>query len=363
MRASTLFALTLALLTGLAALVGARMTGLIGKADPPRKEVQVLVAGRNLFPGDMIEASHVKLRALRVDELEQYDANKKKYLPAVPQAAAMRVTKRAIEADTPILRDDLQDMVKPEPLHLRLLPNMRAVNLSVPKDQSAGGLIQVGEWVDVYLTTAVSLDDSKDKEVTKTAAIAHRLRVIAKRNALWNVFSALPEGKPVQFTLEANPYRAGLIEYARARGTLTLSPVSAVEQRELEEKRGKLFNNGSVAAVLPVSFVDVKLQGDYQNEESRVDGVSRGEYAIGTADLARIFELQTPAPPVSDHAVETFNGLRRKSTLRFSNEGLYVSADDQPAARAAARRTNSNLNFNPPECKTCKEKAAKTPKR
>lgn len=363
MRASTLFALTLALLTGLAALVGARMTGLIGKTEPPRKEVQILVAGRNLFPGDVIEASWVKARALRADETEHYDNNKKQYLPAVPQAAALRVAKRAIEADTPILRDDLKELAKPEALHMRLLPNMRAVNLSLPKDQSAGGLIQVGEWVDVYLTTSVTPNGGK--EFTKTAAIGHRLRVIAKRNALWNVFGSLPEGKPVHYTLEANPYRAGLIEFARARGTLAIAPVSAAEQRELEEKRGKLFSNGSVAALLPVTFADVKLQGDYQGEEARVDGVTRGEYAIGATDLVRIFDLQTPPPPTSDQVVETFNGLRRKKALHFNGDGVYVSTDDHAAPRNEAERDRAargnSFSFSPPpsDCPTCKKDGKK----
>lgn len=358
MRASSLFALTLALLVGLGALVGARMSGLLGKVEPPRKEVQVLVAGRNLFPGDVIEAAWVKPRALKPEEMTHFESNKQKYLPAVPQAAALRVARKAIEADAPILREDLQDMVKPEPLNLRLLPNMRAVNLSVQKDQSAGGLIQVGEWVDVYLTSTITGQDGI--EVVKTAAIAHHLRVIAKRNALWNVFASLPEGKPVQFTLEANPYRSGLIEFARAKGTLSISPVSAAEQRDLEERRTKLLNNGSVAKLLPVAFVDVKVQGDYEGEEGRVESMGRGEYAIGTSDLVRIFDLQTPAPPTASYAVETFNGLRRKGTMQFNGEGVYVSTDEKVAATGANKAGKSSaFTFGAAECKTCKEKKAK----
>src|SRR5262245_49237232 len=155
MRASTVFALTLAILIGLGAVVGARWAGYLGKTEPPKREVQVLVAARNLFPGDVIESTAVKTRVLRPEEMAHYEANKQQYLPPVQQAAALRVPKRGIEADAPILREDLQEMVKPEPLHTRLLPNMRAVSLTLAKDQSAGGLIQVGEWVDVYMTSAI----------------------------------------------------------------------------------------------------------------------------------------------------------------------------------------------------------------
>ncbi|MFO0845111.1 MAG: Flp pilus assembly protein CpaB [Gemmataceae bacterium] len=352
MRASTVFALTLAILIGLGAVVGARYAGYLGKTDPTKKEIQVLVAGKNLFPGDVIEASWVKTRPLRPEELAHYEANKQQYLPAVQGAAALRVPKRAIEADTPILREDLQEMAKPEPLHTRLLPNMRAVNVTVPKDQSAGGLIQVGEWVDVYLTSSISSDSGA--ETTRTAPIVNKVRVIAKRNALWNVFAALPENKPVQFTLEANPYRAGLIEFARTKGTLSLAPLSASEQKSLEEKRAQLLDSkGLDAAVIPVAF-GVKANGDYDREEVRVEGLNKGEYAIGTTDLVRIFDLNTTAPPRPDVRVEQFNGLKRGKTMNFSSDGVFVSLDDPKARPAAAGKKNNStgpsFQFLPPDC-------------
>ncbi len=363
MRASTVFALTLAILIGLGAVVGARYAGYLGKTEPKMREIQVLVAARNLFPGDVIETSWVKTRALRPDEIPHYEANKHLYLPPVQGAAALRVPKRGIEADSPILRDDLQDMVKPEPLHARLLPNMRAVNLTVPKDQSAGGLIQVGEWVDVYMTTTISSEGGA--ETTRTAPIANRLRVIAKRNALWNVFAALPEGKPVHFTLEANPYRAGLIEFARTKGTLSLVPLSAAEQKSLEEKRARLMQQKDIdVALLPVAFTD--NSSDYDSEQIRVEALNRGEYSIGTNDLVRIFDLNTTAPPRPEIRVENFNGLKRTNTLNFSADGVFVSAEDPKgrstaaSAKKNAANTGPSFQFTPPDCASNKKGGCST---
>lgn len=350
MRASTVFALTLAVLIGLGAVVGARWAGYLGKTEPAKKEIQVLVAARNLFPGDMIETTWVKARALRPEEIAHYEANKQSYLPPVQQAASLRVPKKGIEADTPILREDLQEMAKPEPLHLRLLPNMRAVNITLPKDQSAGGLIQVGEWVDVYMTSTISSDSA---ETTRTAPIAHRLRVIAKRNALWNVFSPLPENKPVQFTVEANPYRAGLIEFARTKGTISLVPLSAAEQKSLEEKRARLLENNTPVALLPVAFVE-KTTGDYDREDVRVEGLNKGEYSIGTTDLVRIFDLNTTAPPRADIRVETFNGSKRGKAMNFSADGAFVSLEDprNPRSATAAKKGVGGpaFEFTAPDC-------------
>lgn len=354
MRASTVFALTLALLIGLGAVVGARYAGWLGKTEPPpaRKEIQVLVAARNVFPGDVIESSWVKTRVLRTEEIPHYEQNKSQYLPAVAQAAALRVAKRTIEADSPILREDLQELVKPEPLHQRLLPNMRAVNISVQKDQSAGGLIQVGEWVDVYMTSTIS--NGNGAETTRTAPIAHRLRVIAKRNALWNIFAALPENKPVQFTLEANPYRAGLIEFAKTKGNLLLVPLSAAEQKSLEERRAQLIEKDFPTEILPVSFV-IPANGDYVGEEVRVEALNRGEYSIGTTDLVRIFDLTTTPPPRSEIVVENFSGLKRNKSTRYSPDGVFVSVDDPRSSRTNASGKKSSdvgpsFQFTSPDC-------------
>jgi len=356
MRASTMFALTLALLTGLGAVVAARYAGWLGKVEPPapkKEEVQILVAARNLFPGDVIDSAWVKTRALKPEEKKDYDERKQEFLPATPAAAALRVASKAIEADAPILRKDLKEMVKPEPLHQRLLPNMRAVNVSIPKDQSAGGLIQVGEWVDVYLTSAVSVNG---QETTRTAPVAQSLRVIAKRNALWQIFAGLPEKKPVDFTLEANPYRAGLIEFSKTKGTLSLVPLSAAEQRVLEDRRTKLLaqirpvqkNKPADAKVLPVSFAKPG-SGESSGEENRVDAFNRGEYTISHQDLVRIFDLTTPPPPRSNVVIEQFHGQNLTRISHFDADGEFIRSEDPRMLRTTGRMAGRKGSAAPAE--------------
>jgi Flp pilus assembly protein CpaB len=364
MRASTMLALTLALLSGLGAVVAARYAGWLGKtvqtpAPVKKEEVQVLVAARNLFPGDVIDSTWVRTRPLRADETAAYEANKDQYLPAATAAATLRVSKGPIEAETPLLRKHLEDLVKPDALNQRLLPNMRALNVSLQKDQSAGGLIQVGEWVDVFLTSTVS---NGEQETTKTAVVASNLRVIAKRNALWSIFAALPENKPVHFTLEANPYRAALIEFAKTKGALSIVPVSSSEQRGLEDKRNKLLKSKE-ARVLPVSFAQASTT-ESGGEEGRVESFVKGEYSVGTADLVRIFDLSTPPPPRSDVVVEHFSGLSRSHMTRYDADGQFIRSDDLRKARPTAtakslgKANASGFQFFAPDstnkaCKSC----------
>src|SRR5205823_8294730 len=134
--------------------------------------------------------------------MDHYQAHKDDYLPATAAATYLRIASKNIMGDQPILKEHLKEMVKPESLDARLVPQMRAINVAMSKDQSAGGLIQVGDWVDVLLTSTV--ETGKDSSTTRTACIAPRVRVIAKRNSLWPVFAPLPDDKPVHFTLEVN---------------------------------------------------------------------------------------------------------------------------------------------------------------
>jgi Flp pilus assembly protein CpaB len=359
MRASTLFALTVAVLMGLGVAVAVKMSGYFAKAPEPaaaaKVEVPVLVAGRNIFAGDVIDTSYVGTRNMRPDELKEYEKNKDVFLPPVPAAAAMRVATKNIEADKPIRRDMLQELAKPDPLSTRLLPGMRAVNVATNKDHSAGGLIAPGEWADVLLTTAVD-DGTGAAPTMRTAAVAHKVRVVTKRNGLWNVFAPLPDDKLVTFTLEANPYRAALIEYAKTRGTLSLIAVSSAEQKALEGQRQMALEKN----IKPVSFAPFSMDDstEYQDEDLRVDAMNKGQLSINTLDLVRIFNVRTPEPPVSATAVQQLSGVTRLKPAVFKSDGTPADGQYVDAPQGKARASASGIRFlSPSECTGCKTRA------
>ena len=100
-----------------------------------------------------------------------------------------------------------------------------------------------------------------------------------------------------------------------------------------------------------------------KGEEVRVESFVRGEYAIGTQDLVRIFDLTTPPPPVSDIVVEQFNGLNHNRRTRFTGDGTFVSTEDPrkpstkvaAATRSGAAAANAAFQFaSPADCKSCK---------
>jgi Flp pilus assembly protein CpaB len=390
MRASTLFAITIAILLGLAAAITVKVTGYFSNpsqvAPAKAPEIPVLVAARNLFKGDMIDGGWVQVRMLRGDEIKDYEQNRDKYLPPVPNAAVMRIAAVNIEADKPILKEHLIALAdtKPGPISSVLLPNMRAVDLVITKEHSVGGLIQVGEWVDVLFTTQITVNGAS---ATRTAPVANKVRVIAKRDTLWKVFGALPADKPVPYTLEMNPYRAALVEYCKGKGILSIIPVSAAEQKSLEDRRVALQHGLDIQQV---GFAPPKMEdsAEYADEDERVDAINNGDKSIGTRDLVRIFGLQTMEPPgeASKHlSVETYIGNKRVSPTQFNKDGTiyedpnamrYGLAPDpvtgQPTAvpkpifRAGTAQSPSGIDFNAPDlqfqipgekgCKNCKKK-------
>jgi Flp pilus assembly protein CpaB len=360
MRASTLFALAAALIVGLGVASFAKFTGFFNQtpapAPPPaakKQEIQVLVAARNLFAGDMIDSNGVKVRQLRAEELDGYQKTKDQYLPPVVQAAVLRVAVKNIYADQPILKESLKDMVKPEPLNKRLLPEMRAINLSVPKDRSAGGQIQLGEWVDVFLTSELDIDHRKS---VRTACIVPKAKVISKRNTLWPVFAPLPDNKLVDFTLEVNSYRAALVESVRSKGDITLVPLPGSEQRQLDVQRDHLLQNPDVAANGQILAAD---SSEAEEEEARIAAFKKGELVVGESDLVRIFGLRTAAPPLNTITVERINGAQRLDPAVLTATGVLLSDGSRRAASAAtdnrkqATATDPPFSFQAPDCPTC----------
>ncbi len=350
MRASFLLVLVVAVVVGLLVAMGVRYFGLLNPPPAPQPLVdkpepkpepkpapppvpRVLATLRNVFAGDTIEYTDIRSRPLKDEEKKDYEANKAEYLPPHEAIALFRTPTRNLEADTPLKKADLLEMAKPEALNARLTPGTRAMGVTIPKTQSAGGLIQVGDWVDVYVTTDVSRTDSPVK-APHTGLVAKAAQVVAKRDTLHKIYSGLPSDS-VQFTLSANPYRTALIEYARTIGSLSLVPVSAEEKKKLDGLRDTAMKDPTKAAALTVGNTDTS-EGNAELE--RVKKYEDGNLAIGTDDLKRVLALKpipipppppapmipppqpmppAPTPPPPPTTIEVFSGTTKQPSAVF----------------------------------------------
>lgn len=338
MKASTLFALTVAGLLAVGTVVVSKQMGLFNpspRVEQKNEPIKVLVAGDNLFDGITITRAMVKVRALRPEELAHYQSNKDLYLPATADAAQLRIPLRNIPADTPLLKTDLQDLAFADGLPMRLAKDTRAVNVDVPKLRAAGGLISVGDRVDVLMTSTICPDDTCKNSITQSAYVARGLKIVAKRNIPWTVLAPMPENQPLSFTLEANPYRAALIELASTKGVLTLlpTPVSAAPP----------YAKGSFAMLDSVEFRD---------EDQRVDGVLKGEFNVTEGDLERIFKLKPmlrlppPPPPI---AITHLSGTTPVGEVLFDrNTGAMVGRTNYADGHGGSPMTTAKADPSAP---------------
>lgn len=355
MKASTLFALTLALLLGLGAAATARYAGLFDKKQPPPPEApepppKVLVANVTLFEDITLTSSMVTVRTLNTPEdIKLYKQNPDKYMPATVTAAHLRTPNRTITANAVLMKSDFKEAGMPESLSSRIAPGYRAVHVEVLKDKAAGGVIQVDEYVDVFLTAKICIDDDCKTRVSRTACIAKGCKVVMKRGTLWKTFGSDPDGKPIPFALEVNPYRAALIQYAGSVGELALIPSQA------PAKKGP-------------PFADPQSR-EYALEDQRVEKMNSSELTIGASDLHRIFGIVPQQPPPPPIRIVHIEGTQPVSQSVFKNPATAPgaappsqggpSAPGNPAAQGSGVQPAGGMSIAPKDdkdCKTCGNK-------
>jgi Flp pilus assembly protein CpaB len=322
MRASTVFALALALLVALGAAAAAKAFGLFDKKPeqpppPPPPPYKILVAKINLFEDMTVMSDQVMIREIAAEEQKQLETRfgerwKERLMPPLVTAAHLRTPRRNILADQPLFRDDFSEQTLPDEVSKRLEPNTRAVNVAVTKERSGGGVLRTGEYADVLLTTEIGYGDAKE---LRTACIARGCKIIMKRNNPWPVMAADPDNKPMHFTLQANPYRAALIEYAQTHGQLSLQPAPPP------------------TTTTSGTFSD-PASTEYATEDQRVEKMRQGSLTIGDKDLARIFNLGPPpvkpVPPPST-VIQHLAGVKDAGYTVIPHGGAYYSPAHAPA--------------------------------
>lgn len=341
MRASTIFALIVAVLIGLGAAVAVKASGWLMPAEAKREAPmpQILVTATNVFEGNYVEPSDVKLRPARNPDEAQL-TKEGELLPPVTQAAIKRIARMNIPADTPIRKDMLEDVSAPPDVSARLLPGTRAVNVVVAKEHSAGCLIKPGDVVDVeFITSAVGADGTGSRGCT--AIIARDALVVAKRNSLYPMPGS-PRGPcPCNYTLAVNPYRAGLIEFAKDKGVIALHPQSNSDHKD-RQLQGRVRDDGMVTASWTVPG-----STDYADEDRRVAEYVRGGYVIGEKDLERVCRLGqaptlSPSPPPVVTKVNDSTPPKRLDDY-VAMQFTFV----KPASALASGRNSANAGRQP----------------
>jgi Flp pilus assembly protein CpaB len=231
-NASTVFAITLAIIAGLIAAwvfktVFLKPQKVEAKQAEPTYPVTVLAAN---VPEDTKIAS-LQIRRIRVSKakLDEYmtKATSENTSLLTGSQPIGRVTKVPLKAEEPVYENQLVELHYPKPIKLE--PGKVAATVEVP---AANMSVRQGDRVDL-LCTLSNTDPDLGPTETRTAVMAKNVKVVARFNT--TAEGARPTAQMARtgtrpYTLEVTNFRYGLIELAKQiGGAFSLMPHSKEE--------------------------------------------------------------------------------------------------------------------------------------
>jgi Flp pilus assembly protein CpaB len=308
-NASTVFALVLTVIAAL--LVTMVVKYVVLDRRPPAPEApatyKVTVAAINLLDKVQILTHHVKTINVTKKEYDDLMGNRARVVLRGNQPVG-RTTLKPIKAEEPIYEDQLEPLQYAEAVSLRLSGDKVAFNLEVSVNQAAGGLIRMGDRVDVLCTLS---NEALGAGGHATAVIARKVRVIGRFNETRTAAPPNP-GNTRAYTLEVSPYRAALLELARSVGaSFALNPIPQVVRGD-----GTTPVKGDASPIgLPAPDVD--------------DPVTD---RVTTEDLAALFGIKPPPEPPKPviWEVERFHGTSKQDPFTFPGYSNGLAPADQP---------------------------------
>jgi Flp pilus assembly protein CpaB len=286
-NAATVFAVTMAILAGLIFAWVFKVVLLAPKEPPkPPPSYQVTVMASNLRDKMVIQPSQVKTITLSEPDYNKL-INNPKYKGRQMlrgQQPVFRTTKTPLQAEEPVFDDQLEPFAYTAALSTRIAPGMRAVNLRLAPEHCDGGLIRVGDRVDV-LCTMTNANPVLAGGSTATAPIAKNVKVIARNDTteIYDAGGRSSDGLKA-YTLQTTPFRAALIDLARKmEAEFTLVTSTSTNKDEGEASAG----NGGGEPTDP----DVSV--------------------VSTAHLAALFGVTPPEPEKPDWLIEHLVGTKR----------------------------------------------------
>ena len=195
--------------------------------EPVIPPVEVLAAARNMPAGTLLTASDLTYVPLEAQNVlsshirrEPTDTAQEQEPPAVIGA----VTRIPFLAGMPLTDAGLIQPGEDGFLAAVLLPDRRAITITVNQETSHAGMIAPGDRVDVIFTMQVSSNDpSQLNSFSRT--VLEDIRVVAVGRRIENVTytdqESTPNGNTV--TLEVRPPEADQLVLASTRGSLALA--------------------------------------------------------------------------------------------------------------------------------------------
>jgi Flp pilus assembly protein CpaB len=324
-NASTVFAITLAMVAGLIFAYVFKKVLLDRKPEPKPTEppkVELTVAATNILETTEVVASQLKTKRVSQEEYNKYQSEGASSGGLLTFGGALgRVTKpgQTIRADQPMYENQFEPLQYPIPVENLLAPGKRAALIEVP---ARNAMLRVGSHVDVLCTMANDTPAFGAAGATASAVIAKDVPIVARFNTTRK--GALPPPGPNRsYTLEVAPWQYAVIELTKSLGATFSLALTATPQST---------GDNAVAAAVPVS-TPTREESVYKEVEKRFNESNR----ITAADVALLFGIGPPTPEFV-HRVERLYGLQQAPPLEFRY---------QPPEQPSERPTTTTPAANP----------------
>lgn len=197
--------------------------------EPVIPPVEVLAVVRNVPAGTLLTANDLTYVPLEAQNVLSGHIRKESADAAQePPSAIGTVTRIPFLAGMPLTDTGLILPGQDGFLAAVLLPDHRAITITVDQETSHAGMIAPGDRVDVIFTMQVSSDDPNQLN-SFSRTVLEDLRVVAVGRRIENVNYTEPEADPppqdggTTVTLEVRPPEADQLVLASTRGSLALA--------------------------------------------------------------------------------------------------------------------------------------------
>jgi len=288
-NAGTVFAVTAAIVAGLAIAWGVKVFILDRKPAPPPKDepkYTLTVAAVNILPRTEILPSMVKtIQVPKADFDKAQQTAQGAGTELLKGTPVGRTTVKAIYAEDPIQKNQFEALDYPPPVASLIGEGKTSVIVAAP---AASTMLQVGDACDVLCTIANDSPVFGPSGSGATAKLAKNLKVVA-RFGTTRTAALPPPGPNRTYTLEADPWQAAVIELAKSMGgAFSLNPRAA--------------HGGDVAAA-KADKADSAEDEAYKTVAERYEKNNR----VTAMDVALLFGVK-PVPPQHIQVLERMAG-------------------------------------------------------
>ncbi len=188
-------------------------------AAPEVIMVDVLVAARDLAPGDSINSGSLRWQQWPEDALTP-NLISREATPNIRETLEGGTVRRNVTTGEAIVAAAIVDAGNTGLMAALLSPGMRAMSVAVSDETAAGGFILPGDHVDVVLTREVSTD--RRNSSYQSATILSNVRVLAVDQIITDDIDGGAKVSDTA-TLEISPGQAELLAIAIEAGSITLT--------------------------------------------------------------------------------------------------------------------------------------------